>query len=442
MYHTFNFVDHLDEYTYDDHYVYCSTSGCRLRRHDASLNYSPAGLFSTSTIDLPNINGLAIREFTGLAIEEYIPPGTSIGYRASIDNGTTWRWFDGSAWQTPGANDWSTLAQIDAGIATLGGRQLRVRIRLVPTTAQTSTPAIARVHIFYEAVWGFFEDLKRSLKRLIDTTIVVHLTWSTIPSAATSSIPLVTPWSVIGVDEVYNTTADPNRLTNIFSSFTPGTPGTVALTTPVPGGNTVEVHFRGRCEVFLAADENLQISVVPAVVVVIPRAREDKHASKNLFEYEPLVSKVVVRRRERVVPISSTVMIYAIGATEVDSLATQDALAEIFEPEPTFKSQAVGEDFFCLTYDPLIDNDIVSTGLHVKATQILVLGNKDLRSYTDVPPVTVIGDEYVGAGQMGEPGERVPVSSVAVPNDASTRLNPICATLPSETGIIQLENGD
>jgi len=437
MYHTFNFIDHLDEYAYNDRYVYCSISGCRLRRHDLALNYSPQGYFEESTIDLPNINGLAIREFTGLAIEEYLPTGTSIGYRASIDNGTTWRWFDGSAWQTPGANDWSTLAQIDAGIATLGGRQLRIRIRLVPDAAQNSTPLITRVHVFYEAVWGFFEDLKRSLKRLIDTTIVVHLTWSTVPSTATSSIPLVTPWSVIGVDEVYNTTADPNRLTNIFSSFTPGTPGTIALTTPVPSGNTVEVHFRGRCEVFLAADENLQISVVPAVVVVIPRAREDKHASKNLFEYEPLVSKAVVRRRERVVPISSIVMLYAVGATEVDSLATQDALAEIFEPEPSFRSQAVGEDFFCLTYDPLIDNDIVSTGLHVKATQLSVLGNKELRAYTDLHPVVVIGDEYVGAAQVGEPGEMVSAYVVAAPDDEQVRTNPASETLPSEKGDIE-----
>lgn len=442
MYHTFNFIDHLDEYVYDDHYVYCSISGCRLRRHDANLDYSPSGYFEESTIDLPNIHGSAIREFTGMYVEAYIPTDTSIGYQASTDDGTTWNWFNGSTWQVAGPTDWSTITQIDAGIATLGGRQLRVRINLVPNDDQTSTPEIARVHIFYEAVWGFFEDLKRSLKRLIDETIVVHLTWAAAPSSVTSSIPLATSWSVIDVGEVYDITADPDRLTNIFSSFTPGDPGTIAFTAAVPGGHTVEVHFRGRCEVFLAADENLQISVVPAVVVVIPRAREDRYASKNLFDYEPLVSKVVVRRRERVVPISSTVMLYAIGATEVDSLATQDALAEIFEPEPAFRSQAVGEDFFCLTYDPLIDNDIVSTGLHVKATQLLVLGNKDLRSYTDVPPVTIIGDEYVGAGQVGEPGEMVPPYAVVAPHDAETRLNPICITLPSETGTIQSENGD
>lgn len=436
MYHTFNFIDHIDEYVYDDKYVYLSLAGCRLRKHDSNLDYDPFGLYETSIVELPNISGLAIREFTGVYVEALIPDGTSLQYQASTDNGATWQWYNGAIWQTAGPTDWSTITQLDEGITLLGGRQLKIRVQLVTNTDQDETPQMARIHVFYEAVWGFFEDLKRSIKSFIDSNLICHLTWAREATSATSSISLDTAWPVLGVDSVYDITADPGRITNIFQSYTPGNPGTITLSSSVASGNVVEVHFRGRCEVFLAADENLQISVVPAVVVVLTRAREDRYASKNLFEYEPLISKDVVRRRERVIPILSTIMIHAIGSIEVDSLAIQDGIAEIFEPEPSFTSQAVGDDFFCLTFEPLIDDDMVSTGLHVKTIQISVLGNKDLRSFTDVPPVTVIETELVGAGAVSNPGDLVPVSSVVVPNDEQTRSNKYCDIMLSEKGEI------
>jgi len=432
MYHTFNFTSHQDEYTFDDQYVFLSNGGCRLRSHDQDMNYVPSGIFEESTIELPNMEGTAVREFTGLFIEAIIPDGTALGYQVSIDDGTTWQWYDGSTWQVAGAADWSTITQIDAGIGTLGGRQLKVKIRLTPDSLEVYTPHIYRIHVFYEAVWSYFEDLKRSIKRFIDTTSVNHLVWAQAMGSAGSSVILDNSWQILGVGAVYNVTADPGRLTNIFSAYDSGT-RTVTLTGAAAAGDVIEVHYTGRCNVFLAADEDLQISEVPSIVVVLPRAREDKYAPKNLFEYEPLRGKGVVRRRERSIPTLSTMMIYAVASTDVEALAIQDSLAEIFEPEPTFKSVAVGEDFFCLTYEPLIDNDMVSTGLHVKTTQLLVLGNKELRAYSDLQPITVIGEEYVGAAQVGEPGDPISVESLV---SGTTWLNPICSTLPSEKGDI------
>jgi hypothetical protein len=428
MFHTFNFVDHIDDYTFDDNYVFCSNAGCRLRKHDSNIDYSPLGYYESSIVELPNIYGTAHREFTGIYIESLIPENTSLSYQASFDDGVTWEWYNGTAWQTAGVSDWSTIEQFDAGIAEVRGTRLKIRIRLSTNPDQDETPSIARVHVFYEAVWSYFEDLKRSIKKYIDDGAVNYLKWAINLASASTSTSLETHWTVIGVDSVFDLTDDPGRETNLFQSYTPGSPGTVTFTTSVPAGHEVEINFRGNCSVFLAADENLQISEVPAIVVVLPRAREDKYAAKNLFEYEPLNSKSIVRRRDRSVPIASNIQLYCVAGTDVEALALQDALAELFQPELSFRSQAVGEDFFCLTYEPLIDNDVVSTGLHVKTTQILVIGHKELRSYTDLPPATVVSDMYAGAGLVREPTDMVIPHPVA----PDARTNPICQTLPPE----------
>jgi hypothetical protein len=428
MFHTFNFVDHIDNYTYDDNYIFCSRAGCRLRKHDSSLNYDPLGLYETSIIELPRIYGTAHREFTGIYVEALIPDGTSLSYQASLDDGATWEWYNGTSWQVAGPTDWSTIEQFDSGVAEIEGTELKIRIQFSTNTDQDETPAIARVHVFYEAVWSYFEDLKRSIKGYIDAGAINYLKWAINLASAATSVTLQTEWNVVGVDSVFNLTADPGRETNLFQSYTPGSPGTVTFTASIPSGNEVEINFRGNCSVFLAADENLQISEVPAIVVVLPRAREDKYAAKNLFEYEPLNSKSIVRRRDRSVPIASNIQLYCVAGTDVEALALQDALAELFQPELSFRSQAVGEDFFCLTYEPLIDNDVVSTGLHVKTTQILVIGHKELRSYTDLPPATVVSDLYAGAALVREPTDMVIPHPVA--SDALT--NPICSTLPPE----------
>jgi hypothetical protein len=106
-------------------------------------------------------------------------------------------------------------------------------------------------------------------------------------------------------------------------------------------------------------------------------------------------------------------------------------ISELFEPEPWFRSLAVGQDFFCLTYAPIIDNDIISTGLHVKATQIAVMGNKELRAYHDVPPASTITLESMGAQIMQEPG------GYKIPLTSPEKSNLICSTLPAEEGDIE-----
>lgn len=432
MLHTFNFIAHFDDYVFDDRFAYLSDGGCRLRRHDSANNYSPVGTFTETEVELPNISGTAIREFTGVAVAGTVPDGTSVGYQISIDDGTIWQWYNGTVWQIAGVNDWSTLTQLDAGVPLIDGRQLKIKFRLTPDTDATLTPHLYVVHVFFEAVWGYFEDLKRSIKTLIDNSISTPLVDAQELASTSSTIAFTSDnrWEILGVSAVYDTTGDPGRLTNLYASYDAGT-RVVTLTGSVASGNIVETHYIGKCNVFLAADEDLQISEVPAIVVVLPRAVEDKYAPKNLFTYEPLVGKGVVRRREPLIPISSTIMIYAVSATEVGGLALQDALAEIFEPEPVFRSVAVGEDFFCLTYEPLIDNDMVSTGLHVKATQLMVLGNKDLRAFTDLQPVTTIEGLYVGAAQVGEPGD--PSNLAATLTSPDALVNPICETIPPET---------
>jgi len=400
MYHTFNFIEHLEElYQFDDLYIFCDTVGCRLRRHDpATMDYSPSGIFEAGDIVMPNVTGTVIRQFTGVYVEATVPTDTSIGYRASFDGGTTWQWYNGTAWALAGPNEWSTLEQIDEGVAAVSGKPVRLKLHLTPSPDGFKTPEVNLVHIFYEGTWAYFEDLKRSIKQHIDANMVCNLTWAAETASSGMVIPFTTPWqTILGIDAAFDLTVDPTRQANIFSSLNPGDPPTISFTGSVPSGHVIEVRYRARCPIYLAADENLEVSQVPAVVVVIPRAREDKISSKNLFEYEPLVSHGVVRRRDRPVPINSQIVIYQVAATDQDALVLQDSVAELFQPERSFRSAAIGEDFTCLSYEPLIDHDQVASGLHVKTTQIVVIGYKELRSYADVKPAEEIRQEFVAS---------------------------------------------
>jgi hypothetical protein len=399
--YTYNFINRRGEYVYDSSYVLVEWAECRLVRRDAAGNYALDGLFYESTVELPGWGGDAITEFTSVDWNFSLPEGTSVTFQLSTDGGTAWQYYDGAAWQpSAGPSDWMSYDNLGNGLPSITGKRMKLKMKLTPNEDGTRTPLVRFLEVYYEGVWNYFEDLKRSLKRYIDENLYVDLAWGKKIVSPTTSFTLDTDWEVISVSAVYDLTNDPYKITNLFSAYDSSTK-IVTLTGAVQTAE-LETNYTGKCPVFLSADDNLTLSELPAIVVQLPLAREDRYRPKNLFSYEYMVSTDTYRRRERPIPTGSSVILRGLAATEVESLSVLDGLAELFQGEGIFLSLATGLQFFILTFDPLRDNDSIATGLYDKAVQMQVFGEQELAGYTEIPAAADIELSVGGAEALTE----------------------------------------
>ena len=399
--YTYNFVNRHSEYVYDDTYVLVKWGECRLVRRDTDGNYALDGLFYESTVELPGWGGNAITGFTSADWNFSLPTGTSVTFQLSTDGGTAWQYYDGADWKpSAGPTDWMSYDNLGNGLPSIAGKLMKLKMKLTPNADGTRTPLVRFLEVYYEGTWNYFEDLKRSLKRYIDENIYIDLTWAKKTPSSSQSFELETDWEVLSVTGVYDSTNDPDKTANLFSAYDSDT-GIVTLTESVVDAE-IEASFTGRCPVFLSADDNLTLSELPAIVMQLSLAREDRYKSKNLFKYEYMVSSDSYRRRERPIPTGSSVTLRGLAATEVDSLAILDGFAELFQGEGIFLSLATGLQFFILTFDPLRDNDSIVTGLYDKAIQMQVFGEQELAGYTVIPATTDVELSVGGSEALTE----------------------------------------
>jgi hypothetical protein len=237
-----------EQYTFDDVKVYASMECCRLRRHSTTGDYDITGIFEQAEIVFPEFNAEALSQWNGLAIQGVVPEDTSIDFQVSADGGTTWRYFNGTVWQTAGPTDWTTPENLDKGLPSLTSRRLILKARLTPNAPGSLTPLIRWVEVYFEARWNFFEDLKRSLKQYMDANMSCDLTWASVTASSGSSVLFdlgANQWTILQVQSVYDLTADPSRLTNLFSSYTPGSPGTIIGSGRASTGSSVSGQVCG-----------------------------------------------------------------------------------------------------------------------------------------------------------------------------------------------------
>jgi len=426
-FHQFDFFNQRDEYVYDPTYVYIDTNTCRLTRRNTLGNWALDGLFYESTVTFPEWTGTAIRQLTSISWRTTTPEDSEVGFQVSTDGGTVYQYYDGADWQTASVTDWTSIDDFATGIPQLSTTRLIVKMRMTPSSDNARTPLVELVNIYYEGVWNYFEDLKRTLKHEIDTNLEIDIAWGRKIVASTTSIPLDTQWEILSVETAYDLTNDPYRATNLYQSYSSTPTPTVTLTSAISNA-TLEVNMKTRCPVFLSADENFIISEIPAIVLELPSAVEDDYQAKNLFEYEPIRQSNLFRRREKSIPIQSTIILRCLSDREVDSLAMLDGVSDIFEGEGVVRSLATGEDFFVLTFQPLRANDVISTGLYDKATQMLVIGNQELTRYTEVPGAVDISITLSGATVFTE--EEHPITNSALPK------SDICSTIAPEEEVI------
>jgi len=275
---------------------------------------------------------LALLGWQGFDYEADLPDGTSLGFRLS-DGVDDWYW-DGAAWSTPGAGDWSTVQEINDNVstfpsmlATADRKKLQVVTRLVSTDSSL-TPRLRTIKLLYRARINFSEDvILRSLIPALKSGVTTFKDFAKKLPATTSVLEVgpgqahsVAPYEVADVVGVWNHTDDPDHLVDLFDSFDEGAQE-IALTTSVDQGKKIWISFLAPTDVSIAKHPDYyEVATIPALVVERLRPVGKLHGTPGRRD-------AVINRDQKTATVVAEV---DETSYDVDILAVVDRVADRF----------------------------------------------------------------------------------------------------------------
>ena len=326
----------------------------RLKRQNASGYWSPTASFPSETIfKLSNFSANAIKELFGFVPGQLENDGT-IGYQLSSDNGTTWYRWDGAVWVDDG--DFSTALEIDEGLPDFeldpADKQIKVRIKLEPDSTLEKTPAITSVNLYHELDYNYIEDFLRSIKRYIEDDLYILDYQSFNLECSTDTIILNLPFSpendyikLIEPIEVYNLDNDPGKTTNLYDRIEDKQ---IMLTSPQTG--LIEIKFYYQPPVFITADEFLNSSTNPAIVIFLEEVFQDRLVQANNHVVEVSPSRKLARIRENPVVERFILTIICQDYSKRRVLSISEGIDRLFERSYSIISEANGRDFIVIEF--------------------------------------------------------------------------------------------
>jgi len=245
------------------------------------------GKFSLDTdifARLPLTTPAAIKQWQKFEVIGTFPTGTSARFR--LNNGTREIYWDGGAWVTAGAADWSTEVEINDNLPTFpfDNRSFGVIINLL-TTDETVTPEIKEVKVLGLFDYNIYKDVMVTLLRALFEKVRPTSTLLTDVVTTTSSFDLASDdyklqnqgYNILDVTAIYNTTDDPLKITNLRTGYTPGAinqdeqtnaPGVATTSSPIAAGKEVEIVFQYVPEVAFHTDEDyFEVGKVPSIAI-------------------------------------------------------------------------------------------------------------------------------------------------------------------------------
>lgn len=194
---------------------------------------------------------------------------TSLGFRLSKD-GTTQLWWNGAAWVAANTGQWNTESEVCDHIAAFTGQSIQVIINL-KTSDGAYTPEVQAVKLLWNSSIEFQQEyIARSMIPAMRQEILPISEYAVkVGSAAITTLDLnkiETPYNIVSVDSVFNTTDDPTRQTDLFASYNPTTK--IVTFNSVPAGKVVSVRFVYSPEIVIVQDQDFtELSKIPAVCI-------------------------------------------------------------------------------------------------------------------------------------------------------------------------------
>jgi hypothetical protein len=269
-----------------------------------------------------------------------------------LNDGITDLYWDGGAWSPAGLSDWNTEADIADNIATfpVASQSIQVVINLV-TTDTTVTPEVTQVKLLYlsdvehlqDYVWeSLVPDMEAKI-RPIGEHHIESLGDATIDISATGDFPIETPYDITAIDAVYDLTADPKKLTDLFSSYDVSNK-IVTLTSAPPATNTVLIRFLYKPVVAVNTDQDyIEVNKIPQIIFT----DITQVATMENVGIDWVINKSNATVGKRLRPTQSDIEISAQWITDKDKDHARlgDAIRTYFGDNPFLRSVGTDELF-------------------------------------------------------------------------------------------------
>jgi len=238
----------------------------------------------------------------------------TVEIQLSNDNGSTWLYWTGAAWDVAGASDWNTEEEIQDGVSSFSFvsgsvKQIKVRVRLSPDADGISTPAVYGIAIHYELNYIPEEDVVRSLVAKLNTEVKVVTEAAVKIKGAKNNFVLPLGVEIVSVLGVWNITSDPGRLSNIYSSISSTLESEtetgekvyqhiITLTSSQSADSELLAKVEVKVSFYVAPDSDYVTSTVPKYIIELGDHDEDQEFRNDGRKYEKNKQKLKVRVRK------------------------------------------------------------------------------------------------------------------------------------------------
>jgi hypothetical protein len=279
------------------------------------------------------------------------------------------RWWNGTEWEAPGADEWSTMEDVCNNISSWTDKTLGFVINLRTTDARY-TPTLRHIKVAYKVdLPSFINDwilsslipaLREEVQLFSEYVIEAHggLAYTM------SDYPLEASVDISDIVEAYDHANDPDHETNLFSSFASGV---LTLSDVVPAGSPLWIRTRLQPTVAKTTNQDYD-EIEGPFNVIIDEVREDDmgaaHADDGVINiYSDPPTGVIVPAPRRV---NINLGISVTAPTAVDLGRLQDAVHGFFHRNRVLTSYATGDQ---VSMRPMSGNDDSSTSPNLSDLQ-------------------------------------------------------------------------
>jgi len=365
------------------------SGGLQLRRMDDSESrFMPGGTFRESWAILPNWKAKGLNYIYGVEDDTVLTGerlsdkfGGSVDYQVSNNNGITWYYWDGFNWALT-ATEWSTKEMLDTHLISFpltDQHEIRVKVRLRPGNNGKTTPVLRRLTFFADYTLNLTDDLIRSMKHWLESHIWLK-TKNYSDSYNEDIVSIGRGWEELSAPvEVYNTTLDPSKLNNLFTGFVSGG---IKLSSRQTG--RIDASFLARPPVYVGAEEFMEISSIPSIVVNLQSLREVRNLRHGNSEMDLSIGRRKARIHLAKVWFDAEFRISVQSDLKHEAVTMSDAVNEALTYHQYVLSEQLGETMPVPSSTPFTQAHRVAQGLFVREFVCTVFAKTWLRQDTSV----------------------------------------------------------
>lgn len=366
---------------------------------DAKGNYPDSGVFTTSLLSASGMKGIT----TFVPIERYYSSvyalystgvyGT-VKYRVSVDSGVTWKWFDGVNWSTASLDShWNTKEIVDQNISNLQipfPGAVKFSGKIYSGSNGVYTPYVSGIVVVYDCDYNPLMDVYSSIKAFLEANYVSQFIAIQDLDSDSSTIDLITDFTLHSVTSVYNLTTDPGKLNNLYQSYSGRV---ITLKSEQASGSSLEIVFTATCPIVVRRDPELETSQIPHLICsvssITPSKETQSKAGQDIITYPGRSTATITTGNSlRDVPVRLVV----VCENAVVSMQMFNSLDALLQTIGSFTSVTTGKSLPIKSVTPMDSLDNLSLPLFAKAISIVlsVPGGSESVSMNEIPTVQTI----------------------------------------------------